>query len=316
MPKVTIIVSVHNPGKYLTPCLNSIINQTFQNIEVLLIDDGSTDGSRQILKDYESRDARITTIFRRKSEYEKFGQKYSADLGCALARGNYLLMMDHDDELMPDAIENLYKATDNETIDVVQGRSTSINENNVMVYHTPNTWPQKTTIKDINALNFDLQCFHLVYAPIAVWACLIRKELANKLTLIDCVFNDADYIWRLKIASNSFRYIPNYIYEHHHHEDSVSGKKNANVNSFHIFTVFKELEKFLKEQGASQRLWQLFTMYKFRMLYGQGDNLSPELRIKYMQQVKEAFQFEFDITNYVEILGGPEAKQAYQELIS
>ena len=53
MPKVTIIVSVHNPGKYLTPCLNSIVNQTFQDIEILLIDDGSTDGSRQILKDYE-----------------------------------------------------------------------------------------------------------------------------------------------------------------------------------------------------------------------------------------------------------------------
>ena len=69
MPKVSIIVPVHNPGKYLIPCIESCINQTFQDIEIFLIDDGSTDGSRQIIKDYEARDNRITAICRRKGEH-------------------------------------------------------------------------------------------------------------------------------------------------------------------------------------------------------------------------------------------------------
>lgn len=64
MAKVSIIVPVHNPGKYLKPLLNSLIHQTFTDLEILLIDDGSTDGSRDILKEYEKQDSRIQVFLR------------------------------------------------------------------------------------------------------------------------------------------------------------------------------------------------------------------------------------------------------------
>ena len=181
MPKVSLIVPIHNPGKYLTPLLNSLVNQTFKDIEIFLIDDGSTDGSRQILKDYELRDSRIKVIFRRKSKQEHFGQKYSVDLGRILATGDYFMMIDHDDELTLDAVEILYNATDNGTIDVVQGRNISFNEQGVMVYQTPDTWPDKTIIYNIEDLTFEQQFNHLVGGPIALWACLIRTEFAKNI---------------------------------------------------------------------------------------------------------------------------------------
>ena len=319
MPKVTIIVSVHNPGKYLTPCLNSIVNQTFQDIEILLIDDGSTDGSRQILKDYESRDVRITAIFRRKGEYEKFGQKYSADLGRMLARGEYLLMMDHDDELMPDAIEKLYGATENGTIDVVQGRNISVNEDGEVVYRTPEIWTNKTIIYDINNLTFEQQCYHLVDAPIAVWACLIRSEFAKDIVLPDCIFNDASYIWELKIEAKSFCYLPEYIYKQNHHKDSTSGSIHANDNTaFGIFESFNYLEKFLKMHGVSSRIWLLYTIYKFRMEFGhgQGEGKLPDEYNRYMAKLKDELKREINIYEFIEGTFGPMYNEVYQELMS
>ena len=312
MPKVSIIVPVHNPGKYLTSCLNSIINQTFQDIEILLIDDGSTDGSRQILKDYELRDARITTIFRRKGEYEKFGQKYSADLGRMLARGEYILMMDHDDELTPDAIEKLYEATENGTIDVVQGRSIS-ERNGTITYITPDNWPEKTIVNSVDEMSFEQQFFHLNTAPISLWACLIRKDIQKDLELTDCVFNDTDFIWKLKLTVKTFCYLPDYIYIQHSHSDSASGEDNADKNIFNIFIALNSLEKFLKYRNTPASLWQLFALYKFQIQYGQSKSqISQDVYIKYMSKLKEEMQRELNIND---MLNG-EVKQIYQELMS
>ena len=127
-PKVSIIIPVHNPGKYFKPLLNSVIRQTLTDIEVFLIDDGSTDGSRDIIKEYAEKDSRIQYIFRDKDPNENFGQKYSADLGRQKAQGEYIMLIDHDDELMLDALEVLYSYTENGTVDVVQGRNISIDE--------------------------------------------------------------------------------------------------------------------------------------------------------------------------------------------
>ena len=319
MPKVSIIVPVHNPGKYLTPLLNSLVNQTFQDIEILLIDDGSTDGSRQILKDYESRDKRITTIFRRKSENEKFGQKYSADLGRTLAQGDYVIIVDHDDELFLNAIEVLYEATNNGTVDVVQGRNISFNEQGELVYRTPEIWPEKTIIYNIEKLSFEEQCFHLVDAPIALWACLVRKNFLNTLELADCIFNDTSFIWQLKIAANSFCYIPDYVYEQHMHNDSTSGSIHANDDTpFDIFDSFNHLEKFLKARGVSTNIWLLYTIYKFRMEFGhsQGEGKTLEKYNEFMTQLKYEIKRELNILDYIEGTFGADYDAVYKELIS
>lgn len=318
MPKVSIIVPVHNPGKYLTPLLNSLINQTFQDIEILLIDDGSTDGSRQILKDYKSRDERIKVIFRRKDSHERFGQKYSADLGRLLAQGTYIMLIDHDDELTLDAIEKLYNATDNETIDIVQGRNISINEKGKIVYRTPDLWPTKTIITDINKLEEKELYLHLTDAPVAVWTCLIRKDFQKDLELADCIFNDTDFIWKLKLTAKSFCYLPEYIYEYHEHDNSASGKKNTGQNAFDIFESFNYLEKFLKEHSASKKMWILYTIYKFRMAYGHSGGIDPSLDRyqEFMNRLQKEMKREINVAEYIKKLFYLEHYKAYMELIS
>ena len=295
MPKVSVIVSIHNPGKYLIPMLDSIIYQTFKDLEIFLIDDGSTDGSREIIKQYEQKDNRIITIFREKSENERFGQKYSADLGRSLATGEYIMMLDHDDLLPVDAIEKLYSYTNNGTVDVVQGRNISMNDQRDITFETPDFFPEPTLITDIEALPDYLLALHLVYTPISLWACLIRNEFQKEIELVDCIYNDTDFIWRLKLLAKSFYYIPDRVYIHNDHEDAVSGANNADKNTFETFRMFQFLEQFLHEQKISSNLWDYYFAYKFIRFYVQSCGLTPKTKASFFQQVGEAIKTDRNI---------------------
>ena len=99
--KISVIVPVYNVEKYLNRCVESIINQTYKNLEIILIDDGSTDASSQMCDAYE--DNRIVVIHK-----ENEGLGLSRNVGISKATGEYILFVDSDDYLDEDMIENLY----------------------------------------------------------------------------------------------------------------------------------------------------------------------------------------------------------------
>lgn len=93
MPKVSVIIPVFNVEDYLAECLDSVINQTFQDIEIICIDDASTDASRSILNEYSNKDPRIT-IYQNKMN---LGQAATRNIGIEKAIGDYILFVDADD---------------------------------------------------------------------------------------------------------------------------------------------------------------------------------------------------------------------------
>lgn len=297
MPKVSLIVPVHNAGEYLIPMLDSIVNQTFKDIEIILIDDGSTDGSRETLKQYEAADNRIKVIFREKTQDELFGQKYSADLGRSIATGEYIMLLDHDDKLVPNAVEVLYSYTNNGTIDVIQGRYTQIDESGNVILKTPDFWQKPTIISNLDSLSEDILLLHLAYAPIAVWACLIRNEFQKDIELPDCIYNDTNFIWELKIRARTFCYIPDEVYIYNIYGDSTSGSSNSNKTISHIFLVFNYLNEFLKQSNISEKLWKLYYVFKFFTLNKMYAGISPQTRLNYFHKVSKEIENDMDITH-------------------
>lgn len=93
---VTIIVPVYNTGAYLSPCLESLIAQTHRDLEIILVDDGSTDGSGAICDDFARRDERIKVIHQKNS-----GVSAARNAGLENASGTYLTFVDADDALLP-----------------------------------------------------------------------------------------------------------------------------------------------------------------------------------------------------------------------
>lgn len=124
---VSIIVPIYNSEKYLHACLNSIVNQTYKNIEIILIDDGSTDGSSQICDEYKNNDSRI--IIRHN---QNRGVSYSRNCGINIASGERILFIDSDDTVEMSYVETLMKPLKDHDYDLVMCNMKSIFENKII----------------------------------------------------------------------------------------------------------------------------------------------------------------------------------------
>lgn len=104
MPKISVIIPVYNVENYLRECLDSIINQTFKDIEIICVDDCSTDNSLDILNEYAQKDNRIK-VFEQK---ENSGQGAARNFGISIAQGEYITFVDPDDYIESTMYEKMY----------------------------------------------------------------------------------------------------------------------------------------------------------------------------------------------------------------
>ena len=117
MPKISVIIPVYNTGKYLAECLDSVIGQTFADIEIICVNDGSTDDSAQILKKYVKQDARIKVLTQKNS-----GVVVARNNGIAHASGDLIYPLDGDDKIAPETLQELYNAFIQHRGDVITSR--------------------------------------------------------------------------------------------------------------------------------------------------------------------------------------------------
>lgn len=116
MPKVSVIMPSLNVFPYIRECMESVVNQTLKDIEIILVDAGSTDGTLEILREYEKRDERIRLVC---SEKKSYG--YQVNLGISLAKGEYVGIIETDDYVVPDMYESLYEYAVKYEVDFAKG---------------------------------------------------------------------------------------------------------------------------------------------------------------------------------------------------
>ena len=113
-PQVSIIVPVYNVENYIERCLNSLVNQTFKDIEIITINDGSTDKSLELLNKYAKEDIRVSVI-----DLGDEGVSYCRNLGIEKANGKYIMFVDSDDWIDSNMIEVMYKKAEENKLDLV-----------------------------------------------------------------------------------------------------------------------------------------------------------------------------------------------------
>ena len=111
---ISIIIPVYNTKEYLTQCVESIIDQTYKDIEIICVDDGSTDGSKEILEKYAKYDNRIKII-----SQENHGESYARNVGLSNAKGDYIAFCDCDDWIDNNMYETLIQEMQNDDLDIV-----------------------------------------------------------------------------------------------------------------------------------------------------------------------------------------------------
>lgn len=111
---VTIIIPVYNTEKYLMECINSVLNQTYKNYEIIIVNDGSTDSSRNIIKNYLNEHSNMILL-----EQENEGQGSARNKAINEAKGKYIYFLDSDDYILPTTIERLYNTCEENELDLI-----------------------------------------------------------------------------------------------------------------------------------------------------------------------------------------------------
>ena len=122
-PLISVVIPIYNVERFLPLCIDSVLVQTYKNIEVLLINDGSPDGSGQLCDEYAEKDYRVHVIHQRNS-----GVAEARNQGLRSAQGEYLFFVDADDMLVPEALMILYRAAVDYSADIVSGQNVTIEE--------------------------------------------------------------------------------------------------------------------------------------------------------------------------------------------
>ena len=247
-PEISIIIPVYNPGKFINKCLNSIIHQTFKNIEILCIDDGSTDNSLNILKEFQKNDKRIR-IF----SQENLGAAASRNLGIENSKGKYILFVDADDWIEEDMCEKLYNHAEYLGSDMVLFNS---------IEHKPNNQFRERIYFDNNTFKEDYKEFTFDYnfkknlvmnSMLVVWSKFYSVNFLRKFDLKFSnheIFNDVQFHIKSMLHAKKISYFPEILYHYIRLDHPfLQNTRGSTKVSLIIFDIFKEIKEYLLLNG-------------------------------------------------------------------
>ena len=228
---VSISVPVYNAEKYLRNCLDCLVNQTLQDIEIIVVNDGSTDGSEAIIREYAQKDSRIVLISK-----ENGGLASARQAAIEVAKGKYFCACDADDWVEKDMYEKLYNKSEEMGADIVmcdywseyaEGRQTSCK----YAYELNS---RKDLVDD--ALNGRFPCM--------VWNKLYRRELFEKYSLSwePGINMGEDFLMSLKILQHpvKIKYLSNNLYHYRRMPGEDSYTNKVTINSYNQMVRIQE----------------------------------------------------------------------------
>jgi glycosyltransferase involved in cell wall biosynthesis len=235
MKKVSIIIPVYNIKDYVADCIESVISQDYRNIQIIIVDDGSSDGSEGICDEYALKDERITVIHKKNE-----GVSCARNDGIKAADGDYIYFLDGDDMLVPDAIGLLVNEIEKDACDAVMFEAVKTDEDSLGTeqgYFDKNN--DYTGIHDGKRLFAELKKNN-EYTSCAVLLFIRRSSLSisfDKIVHEDELFTP-EFLYSIKNIS----YIPKQLYIRRIRPDSITTKKKSAVNFRGMSRVIYKLQ--------------------------------------------------------------------------
>lgn len=235
MDKISIIVPVYNVSKYIRKCLDTIINQTYTNLEIILIDDGSTDDSGNICDEYAKRDKRIKVIHK-----ENEGLSIARNTGIKNATGKYIGFIDSDDWIDLDMYNRLYNNLKNENAEISCCNRLLVYSNKQKEYGTSSYYEVMNSERAI-----ELMCTY-GYIGVSVYTKLFEKKLFDGIEFPNGKKSeDVFIIYKLLDKASVIVYDATPLYYYRQREGSITSAKNINLD---IIDASKEMMDFVEKK--------------------------------------------------------------------
>ena len=292
MPKVSVVVPVYNAGPFLGQCLDSLVNQTFQDIEILCVNDGSTDRSLEILEEYAGRDRRIR-IFSKKNEGK--GAASARNLGLKHAVGTYVQFVDSDDFFEPDMIHALAEKAEQVQGDVIVCRADYYDEElheitgeyrSIDFRHKPEKEP--FSYKDCPEYIFQV-------GGMIAWNKLYRREFLEKhaLKFEPIPVSDDQYVAVLSLVlAERIACVDRVLLHYRFH----SGQSQCDTRTRHpeaAYAAFYSIVARMREEGIYQTVKRSYLNLAIHLLREYFDMMPEFQTVRFLYDVytKEIFSF-------------------------
>lgn len=285
-PFVSITMSVYNVEEYLRSSLNGIVNQTLKNIEIICIDDGSTDGSLSILQEYAQRDVRIQVIAKPKNE----GLAVARNEALALATGKYITFVDGDDLFDLTLLEKAYQLAESKKAEMVLW--------DYLVFWNESEIMAKKTVPSALLNCSSTNKIALLQRPAFTWIKLIKTEVAKKLQITfpkGLTRQDIPVHWQLITQIHAIALLPQRLSYYRQQPQATTHK--ADKRLFDLATVLDKTKEYLEQNNMYQTYKDEFLRQQLNVLAGMYDKVPKNLKPKALAIVKERLQA--DQWNYI-----------------
>ncbi|GHV28421.1 hypothetical protein FACS1894167_05370 [Synergistales bacterium] len=243
---VSVVIPIYNTKPFLTRDLESIVNQTYTNLEIILVDDGSTDGSEKICDEYAASDKRVRVIHKANG-----GEASARNVGLTHSRGEYVMFCDSDDEIPLDAVMVFSDAFSGSEVDIVIGSYKEIGDEIRYAYASKETY---TAAEVAYEMITDKSIYGTQYIMSTVCGKLFKNEIIQKNNISFnenmAVGNDSIFVAEyLRFARKIFNvFVPQYIY---YKFNAIPGQRVAGT-----MWLYPDLYRLVFV--TYQKLWELF----------------------------------------------------------
>lgn len=314
-PLISIIVPVYNVEPYLAECIDSLVNQTYPHLEILLVDDGSTDGSGQICDDYAQKDARIKVIHKKNG-----GNTSARKAGLRVATGAYVQFVDSDDWVEPDMCESLMALAQEHGADVVrcgywkESGEKSVRQCDAMPKGVYRTEEEQRFLRDNliflqdngEAALFGSLCIQLTTSD------LLKRVLMKEPDEVQYA-EDRACVFLTILHSRCVCFTEGCFYHYRQHAGSIMHSANrryyAQINAWYLF-LYEEVGIFAEAETLRK---QLLAFTDRMILYGLNRKIVANCPV-----VVPVFYFRMDqipVGSRIVLYGAGEVGQSYHKLI-
>ncbi len=281
-PKVSILVPIYNTSKYLPECLDSLLGQTLKDIEIVCINDGSTDNSPDIIREYQKRDSRVKLVDKANSGYGD-----SMNKGIEHATGEYIGICESDDFASPDMFETLWRYAHRHRLDVVKCNYFEHDASGDREMHVYDGYKYKHV--------FDPAKEQSVLAEIPIiWSALYRRQfiIDNGIafnTTPGASYQDTSFVQQCWMAARRAALLP--YFGLHYRVDNTASSCKSSTKIYEVCGEYELSEKFMARDPERQKAFAPMLNYlKFGTYRWNFNRIAEEHRRAFAQRWADEYK--------------------------
>jgi len=295
-PILSVVVPIYKVERYLRQCIDSLINQTLKDIEIILVDDGSPDGCPTIVDEYAMADSRVVAIHQENGGYGK-----AMNHGISRARGKYVGILESDDWAESTLYEKMVTKAESTNADIVKCGHYIYNSAQIpMLQSTPWIYPHINIFRAPDGAFFPMDWKEIFLFHTGPWSWIYRAELIRQVQFPEtrASYQDIPFIFDVLSRNPRMAVVKDFLIHYRTDEDSGSSSNQTNAKVIKMADMTLAARNILEKRGLLEAVQEEFFMHAFGTHLPLLERIQKQYRQEYFDKIHEIFKWLKDSKNF------------------